>query len=584
MAAAGRPHLSGREVTTAKAHGITYTPKALADFVAGRILECSAQATRCTPLRLLDPAAGQGQLLISMLDALSAKAPNDIKVHAYDTDADALDAASERILTRFPRVPRGNLHFRATDFLESLQTRRPASGYPDLFASDSRCGYDLVIANPPYVRTQVLGRSRSRRLARIWGLTGRIDLYHAFLIGIADMLKPDGVAGVIVSNRFMTTKAGADVRNILLSQFDIRGIWDLGDTKLFDASVLPAVLVFGRKKRSATSAPAARFVSIYETTAEAEHRAKTPLDALRHTGIVGVSDGRRFRVRRGVLRARPNSADVWRATTPAIEAWLNQVASHTWNTFGSLGKVRVGVKTCADRVFIRDDWSAFRDGQRPELLRPVATHRCARSFKPLTPDPPTKILYPHAVINGRRRAIDLARYPHSARYLAKHRTNLEGRKYLADSNRQWYELWVPQDPDGWHHQKLIFRDITAQPMFWVDLRGMVVNGDCYWWRPRDAQGDVLWLAAAIGNSTFIKRFYDRCFNNRLYSGRRRFMAQYVERFPLPDPSGTMGQAIIKTARLIFACTPSDEARQLRGKIDRMVFRAFGLAPEEVRRQ
>lgn len=41
-------------------------------------------------------------------------------------------------------------------------------------------------------------------------------------------------------------------------------------------------------------------------------------------------------------------------------------------------------------------------------------------------------------------------------------------------------IWVPQDPRAWARPKLVFRDIAAEPAFWLELDPAVVNGDCYW--------------------------------------------------------------------------------------------------------
>ena len=60
--------------------------------------------------------------------------------------------------------------------------------------------------------------------------------------------------------------------------------------------------------------------------------------------------------------------------------WLATVQA-SWGTFGDAGPIRVGVKTCADRVFIRTDWQALPRAERPELLRPLVTHRDARRFR-----------------------------------------------------------------------------------------------------------------------------------------------------------------------------------------------------------
>ena len=611
VARAQETHRTLPEPATAKLRGITYTPEGLASFVAEEIV-AAAQTTvprakrrtdpspradgpnradrpgnrpsdrgtvpRDQPLRVLDPAVGQGRLLLSLLAVLAPTTHHRIKVHGYDTDCNALDLAEREIRARFPNC---SVRLDATDFLTAASRAGGVRDTDRLFSPPTEPvrHYDMIIANPPYVRTQTMGREQSRRLARSWGLSGRIDLYHAFLIGIARLLAPGGIAGVIVSNRFMTTKAGVGIRAFLADNFNVLGIWDLGDTKMFRAAVLPAVLLLGHKQ-SRTGTPA-RFVSIYETAADAEHtaHAHTPIDALRHTGVIRVDDGRAFRVRRGILRPRNEAGGahgaVWRITTPEVEEWLRSVADNTWSTFGAIGRVRVGVKSCADKVFVRDDWHLLPAEERPELLRPLATHRSARCYRPLACRL-MQIVYPHTVTNGKRRAVNLAAHPRAARYLNNHRIALEGRRYLMKSGRKWYELWVPQDPDAWERPKLIFRDISAQPMFWVDMDGMVVNGDCYWWQPFDRCDDVLWLAAAVGNSPFVAQYYDYRFNNKLYAGRRRFMAQYVKTFPIPDPDTSIGKEIVKTARQVFDLTPSDEAHRLHEHTNKLVSKAFGL--------
>ncbi len=185
------------------------------------------------------------------------------------------------------------------------------------------------------------------------------------------------------------------------------------------------------------------------------------------------------------------------------------------------------------------------------------------------------------MVQGERLAVDLKNFPRTGRYLNKHRSVLEARKYLIESGRNWYEIWVPQHPDAWIQPKIVFRDIVEKPTFWMDLDGSVVNGDCYWLACRKPeQSDLLWLALAVGNSTFVEAFYDFTFRNKLYAGRRRFMTQYTEQFPLPDPDSATGVAIIKVAKDVYALTPSPEAEALEEKLNGMVWQAFGLADKK----
>ena len=90
------------------------------------------------------------------------------------------------------------------------------------------------------MRTQIIGTDRARQLSQLFGLTGRVDLYHALLLGMATILAPGGTAGFIVSYRFMTTKGGESVRAEMMSGLRLREVCDLGGTKRFDAAVLPA--------------------------------------------------------------------------------------------------------------------------------------------------------------------------------------------------------------------------------------------------------------------------------------------------------------------------------------------------------
>ncbi|AGY58565.1 Eco57I restriction-modification methylase domain-containing protein [Gloeobacter kilaueensis] len=541
-----------------KAQGATYTPAALADFVAEQIVRY-LPGERKRPLRILDPALGDGQLLVSLLAKLGSEAAG-VTLHGYETDTAACERARARLA---PAV----LTVEGTCFLD-VASEKPTAAGP----------FDIVIANPPYVRTQILGSDQSRALARRFGLTGRLDLYQAFVLGIAGLLAPTGVAGLILSNRFMSIRAGASVRRALSERFQLRAIWDLGDTQLFAAAVLPAVVLLEGTDSPITTADTP-FSSIYRTSAAATGCAASPLAALNLDGVVEVTDGRRFEVRHGTLAPDPPGA-LWRMTTGNSEHWLARVRSRTWKTFGELGKIRVGVKTCADSVFIRSDWQEWPPEERPELLKPLATHHGAGRFR-ANSQTAWQIVYPHQVVAGRRVAVPLDAYPRTARYLEKHRQILIARSYLLAANRQWYELWVPQDPDGWAAPKLVFRDIVEEPTFWLDETGSVVNGDCYWLRcDKSSERDALWLALAVGNSSFIAHFYDHCFHNKLYAGRRRFMSQYVEKFPLPRPDRPQSRQLVGLAQQIYSLPLGSPVAALERQLDALVWQAFDLDPAQ----
>ena len=568
------------DVSAQKASGSTYTPELLADFVAAQMLSVFT-LPKDGLIRIMDPAVGDGALLCSLLSKLPIKDRKRTWAVGYDTDPEAIAIANNRLKKLFPEV---QIQIEQKDFLTVVLAHQSE----DLFATEKNLSYDLVIANPPYVRTQIIGAKEAQKLAKTFRLTGRVDLYYPFMLGISTVLSPQGVAGIITSNRFMTTKSGQAVRRALLDQFHVLHIWDLGDSKIFDAAVLPAIFLAKSKDYTTSKSVENRvkFSSVYQTTDLATISVTDVLKALADNKdqIVSIPDGRLFEIRHGVLDNGGIDDGVWRIGTIASDQWLLKVVENTWRVFRDLGKIRVGVKSTADKVFIRSDWTSLESG-RPELLRPLITRHNARRFKSKDPEKSTnqkEILYPHESYGGKRSPVNLDQYPNSKAYLEGHKEALESRSYLIEAGRNWYELWVPHDPAAWSKPKLVFPDISEKPIFWIDDSNGVVNGECYWLQC-DAGVDqsLLWLALAVANSEFIEEFYDHRFNNKLYAGRRRFITQYVEQFPLPDPTLALSQTIIKMAQDIFALTPSEEADQLALILNDLIYKAFGLTTKEI---
>lgn len=118
----------------------------------------------------------------------------------------------------------------------------------------------------------------------------------------------------------------------------------------------------------------------------------------------------------------------------------------------------------------------------------------------------------------------------------------------------------------------------------MDLTGSVVNGDCYWLMCENVgQTELLWLALAVANSSFIETYYDHRFNNKLYAGRRRFITQYVQEFPLPSCETDIGKELIEIAKRIYELTPSREASRLERRLNDLVWFSFGFSLKETSR-
>ena len=180
-------------VTQNKADGATYTPKKLADVVASQMISQARPCVPNQPLRVLDPAVGDGELLLSLLQQLDDATLQRVEVFGFDTNQSALNLAVSRLRQRFPQVA---VDFSHENFLEHVLEHFKADDPASLFRIEPQTTFDFIIANPPYVRTQIMGTDQAQLLARQFGLSGRVDLYHAFLIGMAQVMRPGRSRGL----------------------------------------------------------------------------------------------------------------------------------------------------------------------------------------------------------------------------------------------------------------------------------------------------------------------------------------------------------------------------------------------------
>jgi adenine-specific DNA-methyltransferase len=566
---ATRAQLSAKQIKETGAH---YTPPELAEFLAANV---AFALKKKDTYRVLDPACGDGQLLYSLALALSPQQRRATVFVGMENDSHALEDTRVRI-AGLPDAPQ--LELIHSDFLAWTHSFRK----PQMFEQQNGSPhFDAIIANPPYVRTQVLGADSARKLAAAYGLTGRVDLYHAFALAMTDVLAEGGVLGLLCSNRFLSVQSGASLRKDLLESYDLHEVFDLGDTKLFEAAVLPAIVI--GTKRTGVKKLQCGFTKIYELHDTSDAKAaefSNPLAAItaRAEGVIKTNE-RTYVLERGTLSPPADHSEPWRISSPASDLWLASIHSRASKTFADFVEVRVGVKTTADNVFIRDDWETFPDAERPEeeLLRPLLSNSVAAQWVPSQSERQPFILYTHTIKNGKRSVINLEAFPRAKRYLEKYREQLTNRRYVIEAGRKWYEIWVPQNPADWKKPKVVFSDISNTPRFFLDRSGSVVDGNCYWFTSDNE--DHLYLLLAIANSTFVLRYYDLVCGNKLYAGRRRFITQYVERFPVPNPDSEIARRIICTAKRLCGGEPLTDVEACVATLSRDVWQSFGLSEE-----
>jgi len=561
-----------------KNNGATFTPVGLAEYLAEKLvshIEINGK------VKVLDPACGDGELLLAIGKALNEH-KRDFSLTGYDSNEEYLSIAKERSL--ITGVSQSN--FVLGDFLEAvdLSENQLSLNFNNPKRANTVNGFaDIIIANPPYVRTQILGAKKAQKLAKKFNLKGRVDLYYPFLIAMTESLKEGGVLGVITSNRYLSTKGGESIRKYLGENYEIIELIDLGDTKLFDAAVLPAIFIGRKRKAKKHSSEKSRFLKIYEElkgyTGEFKS-ANSVFDILNknESGYFKIGE-KKYKKSAGLLKYDANTGSPWEMLSKEEAEWATTIDKNAVCVVGDLFKVRVGVKTTADKVFISDKWEELGTNEpEGELLKELISQENIEPWG-VSDKINLRLLYTHYSENGKKKTIDIEKYPKAKKYLLSHEDQLKGRKYVIDAGRGWFEIWVPQKPDLWSKPKLVFPDISVIPRFYFDTGGKVVNGNCYWIvAENDDDTEKLLLVQGLANSKLVTRYHDLVFNNKLYSGRRRYFTQYVERYPLPEINSGVAKEIIQTVKKLNKASEKDVIQQLENDLEILVAKAFGVSP------
>lgn len=407
------------------APGVVYTPGWLAAAVVDRAL--APHADDLAGLTLLDPACGDGALLVAALEWLAARRPavdrpTLARTHLFGVDVDpaAVAACAARLAAAAGCPP--------ADLAGNLRCADALLGPDDLGA------YDVVVGNPPYFSADAAwgpGSAYRAALAARYPQVDRdkIDVLAFFFVRSAELATRS--VTLLVSRTFLRAHKGDRLRAWLAPR--VEAVWDLGQRKVFGDVGIEAAVV--RLRPAPTTGPVIA-ASWGEEAGSATRNDEVPPPT----------------VGRSTLGAGP-----WLLRTDGAAEWCDRLDA-VGPPLGGVLRLGKGMETGANGVFgglSAGDVAAL--GLPRALVRRRARGRALSPFR-WTPKDEHLLFVPAAD--------HLDDLPPGARaHLEAHRARLEGRAAVRRGDRPWWRFTWPLHAALQARPRILCPGLSTGPRF-----------------------------------------------------------------------------------------------------------------------
>ena len=230
-------------------------------------------------------------------------------------------------------------------------------------------GFDIVVANPPYVRYQNIGIVRNELIGLYPdGSAGNSDLYCYFYIRALQLLRKEGMHVFVCSNSWLDVAYGIRLQDFLFKNAHLCSIYESAVERQFSTAQINTLVSIIRKTKPEDEQQT-RFVSLKDKFDSAiSDPAKRLEMSFGRKELARLSYNRRGRTR---FEGYKWGSKISRA--PNIFHLIMQKGRGKFVRVGEIGTVKLGMTTGANGFFYLTDESAQEWGIEARFLQPVIT-------------------------------------------------------------------------------------------------------------------------------------------------------------------------------------------------------------------
>lgn len=287
--------ISHLDVEMQKESGSIYTPKGIANYICYEVVnsyvvdkvgvgidtnlyalskEKVENLLNCLmTITILEPSMGAGVIFIEMLNYVVGKViecKNHLKeksgesalttgekldihlsvlknMYGMDINETALKLAKNCILLKLYTLGYNKAEIGFNVFCVDTALKGMPKGVSFATGSNSGFKYDIVVGNPPYLRSKNISDVDKGVVQNYSVYHGNADLLCYFYELGFNLLKDGGVLGYITSNKWLTANYGEPLRAFILDKCELIGILDFKDNRVFKGVGVDTEITFLKK-------------------------------------------------------------------------------------------------------------------------------------------------------------------------------------------------------------------------------------------------------------------------------------------------------------------------------------------------
>lgn len=418
-------------------------------------------------------------------------------------------------------------------------------------------GFDIVLANPPYVRQEHLDGidQESYGFAFKEVHAGTADLLVYFYSRAIQLAKEGGYLAFITSNKYMRAAYGAGLRETLPTKLQMHRIIDFGDLPLFTVAAYPAVVI-GQKR---TSPVADEPVGVADLVYPMRTRLSAEDLSVNHINVRQALESLPAILEEASVKGYPQSLlskDGWILEEPGLVHVIARLMTQGTHLVEQVnGRMYRGITTGLNEAFVidkskRDELIAV-DPKSAELIKPWLRGRDVKRWKADSAgqyviavqnsgDADANNAWAGETSEAAARAVFKKSYSavhdHLSRFenefIDKNGKVKSGLRPRADQGKWWWELRACAYYQEFTRPKVVWAKTSLEPQFAADSSGSYLGNTVHF-----LPGAPTWLANVLSSVIFEALYVYK--TPLLRGGYVELTPDRIAPFPICVPTGRL---------------------------------------------